>query len=256
MAVASPPDPGDIGVPPEALVLLAVTAGAIYVSSLVDWYIILPRMSGLLGARPCRPGDGEPPRFPHTWREVTRWWYVHRIAAALVVRFGLGYAVTFTVAEHVDLGSAERVVGGLALGFLGSYIAAVPRAAFQAGRPTVVVGRTVRRRRSERKPLIVFRFLGRSWRVPGLRRVPQGPAGEREYVFDVGLEGVHLVPVEPYEARPPDDEPTFEKDPRTVRLSLLPLIEPEKERSFTGCNESCSGINWYCIENPRCFESK
>jgi hypothetical protein len=32
--------------------------------------------------------------------------------------------------------------------------------------------------------------------------------------------------------------------------------EPERAKPFSGCKGGCSGINWYCIENPRCFAPK
>jgi hypothetical protein len=42
------------GIAPETPLALAIVAAAILLSSLVDWYVILPRISGLLGAGPCR----------------------------------------------------------------------------------------------------------------------------------------------------------------------------------------------------------
>jgi len=76
----------DLGIAPISAVLLGVTAAIILLSSLIDWYVILPRISGLLGIRPCREPDTDFPRRPQTWREVTRWWYIHRIIAALALR--------------------------------------------------------------------------------------------------------------------------------------------------------------------------
>ncbi|HSC21980.1 MAG TPA: hypothetical protein VLC07_09650, partial [Solirubrobacterales bacterium] len=67
-----------------AAIVLAPTAAVIWGSSLVDWYLILPRISGQLGPRPCRASEEEAwLPFPYTWKEVTRWWYIHRAVAAL-----------------------------------------------------------------------------------------------------------------------------------------------------------------------------
>ncbi len=76
-------DAVQIGAATATPVLLAAAAAGVYLSSLVDWYIILPRISGQLGVRPCRDQNGRHPRLPKTWRETTRWWFHHRIAAAL-----------------------------------------------------------------------------------------------------------------------------------------------------------------------------
>lgn len=154
-------DPPDTGIAPASLVLLAITAATILLSSLVDWYVILPRISGLLGIRPCRAPDSDHPRFPKTWREVTKWWYIHRIVAALVLRFGLAYAIVVTVAQYTSVPYGASVVGGAAVGGFAVYLAAIPKAIWQAAHPSLIVGRTVRRRKVERKQ----RFL----ELPGAR---------------------------------------------------------------------------------------
>jgi hypothetical protein len=254
MATAFPSDAPEMGVPAAAPTLVAVVAAAIYLSSLVDWYVVLPRISGLLGARPCRPCTGEPPRFPSTWREVTRWWYVHRIAAALVLRFGLSYAVVIAIGPVVDLPVAASVVGGAVVGGLAAYMAAMPKAFMQVGHPTAIVGHTVERRRARRKPLFGLRFFGRMLRVPG-RRQRWGQPGPREYVGDVSLESVQVTPVAPYEGATPTGGVEYEKNPVKVPLREVDDYQAA-DKPFTGCEDGCCGINWYCIENPHCFKSK
>src|SRR3954452_11615606 len=72
------------------LAALAPPAAVIWGSSLFDWYLILPRVSGQLGPRPCRAAEEEEQfPFPETWREVTRLWYIHRATGTLAFRLGL-----------------------------------------------------------------------------------------------------------------------------------------------------------------------
>lgn len=251
-------EPPDVGAAAATPVLLAGAAAAVYLSSLVDWYVILPRVSGQLGARPCRGEHGEHPRFPKTWRETTRWWYLHRIAAALMLRFGLSFAITMTVNRHISLPGGAAVIAGAAVGGFAAYMAAVPKAFLQAGHPTLIVGRTVRRRSSKRLPLRTFKLKRWVIAIPGFKRVPVGSPGPREYVFDVALEGVQVVPVEERErAVPRNDagEIEYENDPTKVPLKQVDACEPAK-RPFAGCSKRCAGINWYCIENRSCFEPK
>jgi hypothetical protein len=240
----------------SASIPVAVAITTVYLSSLVDWYITLPRISGLLGARPCRPSTGDPPTFPATWRETTRWWYVHRIVAALVVRFGLAYAVTLAVSDLLGLGIESRLLGSAAVGSFSAYLLAIPWAVREAGHPHLIVGQTVRRQRMRRRSLWELRFRGRTiLRVPSRKRDAVETTREREYVYDVSLEGVQVVPAHPRESRPTDDGATdYERNPK--RIPLRKVDDADPARSFSGCDEVCSGINWYCIENPRCFEPK
>lgn len=250
----------DLGIAPISAVLLGVTAAIVLVSSLVDWYMILPRISGLLGIRPCREPDTDFPRRPQTWREVTRWWYVHRIIAALALRFGLSFAISLTASRHLDVPFGASIVAGAAVGFLASYVAAVRKATWQAGHPSLIVGRTVRRRTVERKRLTIT-VLGRKVKLPYLTRAEIGEMRPREYVYDVSLEAVQLVAVAKYEGEDiprydKDGKMIYERDPAKVLVRDVEASTPEPAESFAGCDGRCSGINWYCIENPRCFATK
>ncbi len=249
----------DIGQVPATPVLLAATAAGVLLSSLVDWYVILPRVSGMLGVRPCREPLGDHPRFPRTWRETTRWWYVHRIAAALVLRFGLSYAVVLTVERHTSLPGGASLVGGAVGGSFAAYLAAIPTAVWQAGHPSMIVGRTVRRHSVQRTPR-AFTVMGQTVRTPWPKRRVTGSWRPREYVYDVALEAVQLVPAAFRERTIPrdtDGQVVYERDPAKLEVRDVSTGKPEPaKRPFSGCRESCSGINWYCIENPRCFATK
>jgi hypothetical protein len=260
LLVAFDADPPDVGLVPATPVLLAVVAAAVHLSSLFDWYVILPRVSGLLGARPCRRNGGEPARFPKTWRETTKWWYIHRVVAALILRFGLPYAVVLSVGHQLSLSRPASIVIGTAVGIsFASYLQVVPRAVWQAGHPTLIVGRTVRRRTVLRTPRTVT-VMRRTVRLPWPRRRTVGSLRPPEYVYDVALESVQLAPLRAREDAPPRDRlgnVVYERDPAKVELRDVRACEPEPaEVPFSGCEEHCSGISWYCIENPRCFEPK
>jgi hypothetical protein len=249
----------DVGAAPATSVILAATAAGILLSSLVDWYVILPRVSGLLGARPCRHPDRDHPRFPRTWRETTRWWYIHRIAAALILRFGLSYAIALTVAHHVSLFGGASVVAASVTTLFASYVTASGRAVWEAGHVSMIVGRTVRRRSIERTRRTAT-VLGRRVPLPLPKRRTLGSWRPRDYVYDVALEAVQVVSASTREGDVPHDEEgriVYERHPTKVAVRDVTASEPEPaKRPFSGCERECSGINWYCIENPDCFATK
>ncbi len=249
----------DAGVAPITPLFLTIIAAGVLLSSLVDWYVILPRISGLLGARPCRDAERDHPRFPKTWRETTRWWYIHRIIAALILRFGLSYAIARTVVHHISLPHGTSIVTSAATTLFASYLWASGQAVWEAGHLTLILGRTVRRHHVTRKARTVT-ILGSKLSLPFLpKRREIGALIAREYVYDVSLESVQLVPAAQRERRIPLDENgtvVYERDPRKLPVRDAQASEPEPARAYHGCKDVCAGINWYCIENPRCFAPK
>ncbi len=249
----------DVGVAPISVLLLAVAASAVLLSSLVDWYLILPRMSGLLGIRPCRDPEADFPRRPDTWREVTRWWYIHRIFAAVVLRFGLAFAITLTVSHYTSVPHGASIVAGAAVGGFASYMAAAWHAFWQAGHLTLSVGRTVDLHEVDRVPRTVA-ILGWRVRLPVFKKAVLGPLLIRQYVYDVALEGVQLASAErrEHDQLPRDEKGNllFERNLAKILLKDIGAGRPKPAEAFAGCQGRCSGINWYCIENPRCFKTK
>jgi hypothetical protein len=105
-----------------AIAALVVTTTVIWASSLFDWYLILPRVSGQLGPRPCRSaGEVAEFPFPSTWKEVTRWWYIHRVAAAFAFRVGLSTALAVVIGEVSGLQREARWFAGVAMLLFSSY---------------------------------------------------------------------------------------------------------------------------------------
>jgi hypothetical protein len=252
-------DPEVIGVSGAVRsVSLAVTVvwALVYLSSLVDWYVILPRVSGQLGARPCRARwETGWTTFPHTWREATRWWHIHRIVAAFGFTFGLSYAVALGLAGPIELQFGDRVVAAAAMGGFAAYRKAIPGAIWQAGHLQVVVGQTVSLRETRRK---VLWQIGRgriALRIPSWNREPVGARRGREYVMDVAIESVQVVLAAPREKPGALAKLGYARYPRKVRLQDVAGADPAK-KDFDGCRATCSGVSWYCIENPECFRPK
>jgi hypothetical protein len=225
----------------------------VYASSLVDWYVILPRVSGQLGHRPCRTNEEmEDFSFPSTWREVTRWWYIHRVVAATAFRFGLSGAITTAAVAATGVPRLAHAVAWTVGLLFGAYALTTALRGLreahqirQAGHPKGYVGQTVtvERRRGNRSRL-------RPW-----RELPALAIEGRQYVVDVALESTQLAGVI---GREDVDLPTpirYERDVDSVPLSDLDAVR-QAQPKFAGCRERCSGINWYCIENPRCYRTK
>jgi hypothetical protein len=237
----------------KSITAFAVGWTVVYGSSLVDWYLILPRISGQLGHRPCRAAvDQEQFAFPSTWREVTRWWYIHRVVATLAFRFGLSAALAVALGSITGLDVVGRAGAWIVMLTFGAYAlttivrgSTLAKQVGQAGHVKGIVGQTVKveRRQSRRDPLLFWRKL------PPL--VIEGT----HYVVDVALESIQLADVAQRD-RPALPIPiSFERNFDTVPLSDVDAIR-QGHPKFSGCTQRCSGINWYCIENPRCFNPK
>jgi hypothetical protein len=236
-------------------VLAALTppAAAIWGSSLVDWYLILPRISGQLGPRPCRAAEEEEQfPFPETWREVTRLWYIHRAVGTLAFRLGLILAAGVIADSLSDFGFlAQLFAWTITFAFGGYAIVAIwrgftlSRQVRQAGHVKGIVGQTVvvDRRAGERHPWLFWREL------------PVLQFDGRRYVVDVALEGIQLARAQPREKEDLGRLPRFEKEVDSLELADVGALR-QGHPKFSGCAGRCSGINWYCIENPRCFYPK
>ncbi|HSC21400.1 MAG TPA: hypothetical protein VLC07_06695, partial [Solirubrobacterales bacterium] len=115
----------------------------------------------------------------------------------------------------------------------------------QAGHAKGIVGQTVavERRAGKRHPLQFWRHL------------PAMEIDGRRLVVDVALESIQLADVGPREPARPSTPLRFEKDFDSVWLTDVDAIR-QANLKFSGCRGRCSGINWYCIENPHCFRPK
>jgi hypothetical protein len=243
----------DVGAVRGAAVVLAPTVAVIWGSSLVDWYLIIPRISGQLGHRPCRAAEEEEwfP-FPYTWKEVTRWWYIHRAVGTLVFHLGLSAAIAAVVVSTTGFEFLGHAVAGFVMLTFGAYAlltvargSTLAREVAQMGHAKGIVGQTV----------TVERRAGRRHPVQFWRMLPPIEIDGRRLVVDVALESIQLAAVEPREQATLPSPLRFEKDFDSVRLADVDAIR-QANTKFSGCGGRCSGANWYCIENPNCFKPK
>jgi hypothetical protein len=89
----------------------------VYASSLVDAYIVSPRLRGDRGKRPCEESKDA------GWRPLTQLWLLHRILAYLAVRISLAAGVLIVVVASIHkpsttVTSAIVAVSSLVAGYL------------------------------------------------------------------------------------------------------------------------------------------
>lgn len=206
-------------------------AGGIYWSSLVDWYWVLPRISGLMGHRACR-GRPDSGGAAVSWEGVTRWWLVHRIASAIAVSVGatgLSASLAAGVAAAAGATSVGQAMAAAVVAFVTAGIAVYRQyAAFAfplAMRPEVYVGVAYKDRE-----------LGVVWPV------------------DASLEGLGVVTADDHRARhlafQLGEGPQFFSRKSDATVPLGEVVARRVGSASLCCSPgSCSGMNWYCIQN-------
>jgi hypothetical protein len=199
---------------------VAIAVPAIYVSSIVDWYWVLPKVSGMAGVAPCERVGGE------GFAGVTKIWLFHRAAATAIVTVVLaavpGYMAGTTgdgseSAAWVILGSA------LAIGY-NSVNTGLTTAFRYAFNPELYVGDIIR-----------------------VRADPEDAGLKDAYVVDVSIQGLKYKLVEDALRGEPcflaKGEPLRIDDIATTRRSRQP-------RPPCPSVASCQAANWYCFRNP------
>ncbi len=203
-----------------AVVGLAVAAPAVYVSSLVDWYWILPKIAGMVGEAPCERTGGK------MYAGVTKIWLFHRAAATTIVTFVLAGVPGFMATTTSDgtEGSAWVILGSaLAIGF-NSVNDGITQAFRYAFNPRIYVGDVIR-----------------------VRTDPEKAELHDAYVVDVSIHGLKYKPI----AAVPANDPRFLDEGE-----LMHNHEIERIRRSSGAAPPCPGIgscravNWHCFRNP------
>ena len=213
-----------------------IAALATFASSLVDWYWILPRVSGVVCFAPCeQPGREQ-------WSAVTSIWYFHRAASTAFVSLAVA-GVPLYMLDNAQAGHGVAFwllvsggVGALAAG----YDRQVPRALWYAFNPPVHVGDRVRTRVQD----------------------DDDPDSDDEimrnvYIVDVSLQGAKYKLLDeakryesPYAGRPVAERFASKYDGSFRPLRLPRLRRLEVAEPFCAKRE-CTGLNWYCRNNPR-----
>lgn len=198
---------------------LAVAAPAVYVSSLVDWYWILPKIAGMVGQAPCERTGGR------MYAGVTKIWLFHRAAATTIVTFVLAGVPGFMATTTSDgtEGSAWVILGSaLAIGF-NSVNDGITQAFRYAFNPRIYVGDVIR-----------------------VRADPENAGFYDAYVADVSIHGLKYKPI----------ADLFVSDPRFIEGELMHNHEIERTRRSPRPAPPCPGVsscraaNWYCFRNP------
>ncbi len=211
--------------------IVGVTVGAVgvFLSSLVDWYVILPKVSGLAGPAPCECAGGA------RWKYTTDIWYFHRSAATALV-----YLVATGIPSY--MGGTAKGSGIVAWGIVAVIVATVGgyffRAMFLAGwyafNPPILVG-----------DQIFVHVAEEGEGDVAMRR-------RRAYVVDVSLQGAKYKIL--HDGRYVGGR-FIDKDDGNVPNHKLPGSKaPRKEGEPLCGKNNCTGVNWYCRFNPRAHD--
>jgi hypothetical protein len=202
--------------------IIGVTAGiaVIYSSALVDWYWILPKVSGVLGPAPCEaPGQ-------ERWAGVTNIWLFHRAVATFTVMGVLaGVPAYMAGTSH---GSQTVIWAFVSLTLTIAYsklYEGVLTSFSHALNVAIEVGDTIRVREEFEDPELVD-----------------------AYVVDTSVQGVKYVPL-PTSC---PSEPRFTQKGQLLRWSEISKVR-RVPPAYSPCHDPdhCQAVNWYCHRNPR-----
>lgn len=210
-----------------------VAMTAVFWSSLVDWYVILPRLGGF-GAHPApceAPGE--------QWKMTTSIWLFHRGLATLFVVFAATGGLFYLAAQVQPAGAKVGLV--LLATAVGGGMAIVQRqglyALSSAFNRSIYVGDTI--------------LVTRHGQAEGERAVRR-----RAYVVDVSVQGIK------YKLLQGDDYvgPRFQRKgigPTREDDEIVGMLPPEArddEHTAVPCRAGCSGVNWYCRHNAHAYD--
>ncbi len=210
---------GDVAASAKAIVVGAVIGlSTVYVSSLIDWYWIVPRISGTTGPAPCERSGSE------RWAGLTNVWFFHR-AVATSVMIGILAGVPAYIAGHSGSdGTAWALLGAaLAVGY-SSVNTGVRTALEFAFNAPIHVGDIIR-----------------------VRANPEDGFLSGAYVVDVSIQGLKYKLLDA-----PAGPPRFLNKGEQLTMDELKKTHRSKApRSPCPGAADCQAINWYCHRNPR-----
>jgi len=196
----------------------------VFLSSLVDWYVILPKVSGLSGPAPCEKSEGE------MWKYTTCFWFFHRAMATALV-----YLVVVGIPTYMgDISSGTALVAWAVIATIiavvaGYFFRGMFLAFWFAFNPPLLAGDTV------------------------FAVVPQEGDGDtnlrrqRAYVVDVSLQGAKYKILD--EGRYLGGRFVAKADGQ-IPIQRLEDAKAPKTTNPAPCAGGCSGVNWYCRHNP------
>jgi hypothetical protein len=199
------------------VVAFAIGIATIYASSLVDWYWILPKVSGIVAPPPCTSVVAK------AYAGVTKVWFFHRAAATAVITAliaGTPAYIAATIEEGPTLRAGLTLLGAAAAIGFNAATAGTVWAFSQFLSPRLEVGSYVRRRKDI-----------------------DDPHPQDGYVLDVAVQGVKVKlesDVDGEFVTDGDLVPYHEAQHITKRNRKEPMC-PSLHR--------CRAVNWYCLRN-------
>jgi hypothetical protein len=149
-----------------------------------------------------------------------------------VLRFGLAYAVAQTVVHHVSLPGGTSIVVASVTTLFASYLTASGRAVWAAGHPSIDHRPNGAQAKRAADPTHGDRCGPTS--PTAYSETPHGrERGPREYLYDVALESVQLVPVAVRELDPPRDEDgnvLHERNPVKIAIRDVSPANPNQPK--------------------------
>jgi hypothetical protein len=196
----------------------------VYLSSLVDWFLVLPKISGVSCPAPCeRPGQ-------QRWAGITALWCFHRGFARLLVPAVL-------IGCPTVIAALTKNGAGQAIGFSIAGVLSVYLAEFELqGKAALNYGLNPRR------------YIGDTlWLV---RESSDSVSRRPAYLVDISAEGGKFKWVDD-EGRYRGREFGRKHDDDGPPVALPALNDrPPVEEGVAPCGKRCTGINWYCWRNP------
>jgi hypothetical protein len=212
------------------LVFTVLTVGwvvlwaGVYLSSAVDWFLIMPKVAGISCPAPCeRPGH-------QRWAGITALWCFHRGFARLLAPFVL-------IGCPTVIGALTSSAGGRAIAFALAATFALYLAEFELqGKAALSYGLNPRR------------YIGDAlWLV---RETEDSVVRVPAYLVDISAEGGKFKYLDtsgtyrgkPFDAKHDDDGDFVTLSALNRRWRLRDAVAP--------CADGCTGVNWYCWRNP------
>lgn len=214
---------GTLGLFLNAAVTAATIAlAAIFVSSLIDWYWILPRVSGVVRRAPCEEAGGQ------RWARVTGVWLFHRGVATTIVA-GCLYGV------FLYMGGQDQSTSGRASWYIGATITATATLAFLNAASRAI-----------------WLALNPRVRVGDVLDVH----GRECLVVDVSLQGAKYVWLD--DAAPDGagerGDGWAEKEDGSISLEDFGRFRRVEGRALPCAGGGCMRVNWYCRCNPGAYD--
>jgi hypothetical protein len=212
---------------------LGIVGTAVYGSSIIDWFGILPRLEGIAGwPRPCtvQLSDDD-----HNWRFFTQFWHGQRLVTEVLAIGSIAASAIYLAASDTRHLAVWTPIASLC---------------------TIVVS------------VFVINWIQLGWAGVHSRvllagsvvtawRVDWQPQHKALYVVDIDLREAQCMFVDA--ARRDLDgleDPAAAFTDRDVRWPLGDRVASGRDLAAPCAHGRCCGVNWYCSNNPRRYRMK